>query len=405
MKTFPLIAFTALLLLAITSCQPDESLDGGDTVDEIIDNDTGTQLSAIERVFGDRIDPNALDNYEGQSIPNYIEEDNTNGNQIENEMATLGRVLFYDVNLSVDNTISCASCHQQAFAFGDPERLSQGVDGLTGRHSMRLVNARFAEEDNFFWDERASSLEEQTTMPIQDHIEMGFSGQNGDPSIDDLIAKLSEIDYYNELFTLAYGDELITENRMQLALAQFVRSIQSFDSKYDVGRSQVMNNNLPYPNFTPQENLGKQLFMQDIQFFGNSSLRSGGGFACQSCHRAPEFDISENSRNNGVINTASDPDERDLTVTRSPSLRDLFDQNGNLNGPMMHTGDFQTMEMVLDHYNDMRMHLNTNLDPRLRRGDGVQLNMTDEERDAVIAFLKTLSGSDMYTNEKWSDPF
>ena len=104
---------------------------------------------------------------------------------------------------------------------------------------MRLVNARFSEEDNFFWDERARSLEEQTTQPIQDHIEMGFSGTNGQPNLDSLIRKMQNIDYYQSLFTLAFNDNTITEERMQQALAQFVRSIQSFDSKYDTGRAQV----------------------------------------------------------------------------------------------------------------------------------------------------------------------
>ena len=110
---------------------------------------------------------------------NYIDDDNSGGNAITNSSVLLGRVLFYDKNLSVDNTISCASCHQQVNGFGDDARLSQGVDGMTGRHSMRLINARFGNERRFFWDERANSLEQQTTMPIQDHIEMGFSGQGG----------------------------------------------------------------------------------------------------------------------------------------------------------------------------------------------------------------------------------
>ena len=78
--------------------------------------------------------------------------------------------LFYDKNLSIDNSISCASCHQQAAAFGDLATVSTGVDGVTGRHSMRLAYARFGNEDRFFWDERAPSLEAQTTQPIQDHV-------------------------------------------------------------------------------------------------------------------------------------------------------------------------------------------------------------------------------------------
>ncbi|MEO0876435.1 MAG: cytochrome-c peroxidase, partial [Bacteroidota bacterium] len=167
------------------------------------------------------IDLNALFTYEDQDIPLYVNRDNTPpNNTISDAGATLGRVLFYDVNLSANNAVACAHCHQQEFAFGDERVLSVGLSGgLTGRHSMRLVNARFSDEDRFFWDERAASLEDQSTRPIQDHIEMGFSGEDGDPSIDSLIRKLRDIPYYQELFTFAYGSPNITEPRMQRALA------------------------------------------------------------------------------------------------------------------------------------------------------------------------------------------
>ena len=150
------------------------------------------------------IDLDNLFNYANQAIPNYINKDNTTTNPIDDKIATLGRVLFYDTNLSNNNTIACASCHIQEFAFGDPATQSIGLNGgLTGRHSMRLVNSRFADEVRFFWDERAATLEDQTTQPIQDHIEMGFSGTNGDPDFNDLITKLSAIDYYQTLFEFA----------------------------------------------------------------------------------------------------------------------------------------------------------------------------------------------------------
>ncbi|HFA47908.1 MAG TPA: hypothetical protein ENJ95_02680 [Bacteroidetes bacterium] len=347
------------------------------------------------------IDLNDLFNYSGQAIPNYISKDNTPlNNEITDAGATLGRGLFYDKNLSTDNTIACASCHKQEFAFGDTALVSTGVAGVTGRHSMRLVNARFADENRFFWDERANTLERQTTMPIQDHVEMGFSGEDGDPSLDSLIRKLEAIPYYQELFNFVYGSPQITEPRMRRALAQFVRSIQSFDSKYDAGRAQVNNNFVPFPNFTQQENMGKNLFMRPPP---------QGGAGCQGCHRAPEFDIAPNSRNNGVIGVAGDPAGIDLTVTRAPSLRDLVNPNGGLNGPLMHTGDFNSLLMVINHYNDIQIDTaNTNLDPRLRggpAGNGQNLQLTQTQKDALAAFLRTLTGADVYTNEKWSDPF
>lgn len=359
-------------------------------------------ISTICLMANGTIDLTALENFANQFIPNYIDKDNTRNNPISNEGATLGKVLFYDKNLSLNNTIACASCHKQEKAFGDDRVLSEGLDGgLTGRHSMRLVNARFSDERRFFWDERARDLEEQTTLPIQDHIEMGFSNTNGNPGIDSLLRKLNQIDYYKTLFSLTFGDELVTEDRMQLALAQFIRSIQSFDSKFDKGLAQVNNINQPFPNYTIQENQGKMIYLNDAE--------------CQQCHRAPEFDIRPNSDNNGVIGVAGDPNIIDLENTRAPTLRDLFGPDGTLNGPMMHDGSFSTMREVIDHYNNIVIDpANTNLDNRLRgggggpggnNGNGQNLNLTEAEKQSLEAFLKTLTGSDIYTNEKWSNPF
>jgi len=355
-------------------------------------------LSAILCCFifiAGTIDLEFLSNYSNQLIPGYINEDNTPGsNPITDEGATLGRVLFYDTNLSSTNTVSCGSCHKQAFAFGDSDIQSVGHDGgLTGRHSPRLSSARFGEEEKFFWDERANTLEDQSTMPIQDHIEMGFSGSNGDPDLDSLISKLDNISYYDELFNLAYGDQTITEERIQNALAQFIRSMQSFDSRYDIGRSQVGNNNANFPNFTTEENNGKALYM--------SNTATG----CNRCHRAPEFDIDPDSNNNGVIGVAGSSGSIDLTNERSPSLRDIVNSDGVENGPYMHDGSLATLMDVINHYDDVpNLPINTNLDNRLQ-GNGGDLNLSITEKGELLAFLKTLGGSNLYTNEKWSDPF
>ena len=174
----------------------------------------------------------------------------------------------------------------QEFAFGDTSLVSVGVNGVTGRHSMRLVNNRFAAEESYFWDERASSLEEQSTMPIMDHVEMGYSGTNGDPVFEVLLDKLNAVDYYSDLFYLAFEDTIITESKIQLALAQFIRSIQSFDSPYDIGRAQVDNDLSPFPNFNNQQNLGKELFITPA-VFNNNGLRIDGGFGCANCHTPP----------------------------------------------------------------------------------------------------------------------
>ncbi len=363
-------------------------------------NSSGLPLKGV-------IDLNNLENYANQPIPDYIAKDNTPAhNPVSNAGATLGRVLFYDKQLSVDNSTACASCHIQQFAFSDTAQLSLGrTGGRTGRHSMRLINARFADEERFFWDERASSVEDQASKPIQDHVEMGFSGANGDPGLDSLFNKMEGLAYYQKLFTFVYGDTEVSEERIQLAIAQFVRSIQSFDSKFDEGRSQVANDGTPFPNFTTQENQGKRLFLQPPQF-DLSGSRTGGGLGCNGCHRAPEFDIDPNSRNNNVIAVAADPGSTDLTNTRSPSLRDLFNPAGILNGPLMHNGTFTDFSEVLDHYNHIELVANNNLDHRLiANGQGQMLNITQEERNAITAFMQTLSGQQVYANPIWSNPF
>ena len=367
---------------------------------------TTDSFPAITATFGSNINLNALANYAAQDVPSYITKDNTAGNVITNPKATLGRVLFYDKKLSYDNTVACASCHQQQFAFGDTALASHGVSGgLTGRHSMRLVNARFSAETKFFWDERASSLENQTTRPIQDHAEMGNSGLNGRPTLASLITKLQALDYYNELFTFVYGSSEITEAKMQECMAQFIRSIQSFDSKYDVGRKQVSNDNLNFPNFTAQENAGKTLFLSAPNFDATGN-RTDGGIGCNGCHNAPEFDIAPNSGNNGIIGVLN-ASGIDITNTKAPSLRDLANTNGEVNSPMMHTGVIKTLQQVVGHYGTINIaNGNTNLDPKLKpNGFGQQLHLNQTDVQSVVAFLKTLSGTAIYTDAKWSDPF
>ncbi len=366
---------------------------------------TKPAYDAIAATFGKNIDPNNLANYAQQGKPVYITKDNTGANTITNEQATLGRVLFYDNLLSIDNSISCGSCHIQQFAFGDTAKASNGVSGgITGRHSMRLINTRYAVETKFFWDERAATLEAQTTMPVKDHAEMGFSGQAGRPVINDLLNRLKSKDYYQELFDFVYGDNNITEQRLQECLAQFVRSIQSFDAKYDAGRSLVNNDNQPFPNFSAQENQGKNLWLTPPQFNAAGS-RIGGGLGCNACHNAPEFDIAPNSRNNGIIGTISGNPAIDINNTRAPSLRDLINPNGSANTVMMHTGLFTTIQQTIGHYGNINGNVQ-NLDPRLRpNGNGQQLNLTAAEVNAVSAFLRTLTGTAVYSDAKWADPF
>lgn len=353
--------------------------------------------------LGSSMYPSLYHNYENQEIPNYIRRDYTPAhNLMDDSIASLGRVLFYDKDLSVNQSTSCSNCHKQKFAFGDDAIVSIGQNGeTTERHSMRLVNLRYGRSTKFFWDQRAISLESQTTQPIVNHVEMGFSGQHGNPSFEDLVIRLSRIDFYPVLFKNAFGDKRITEDRIQRALAQFIRSIQSFDSRYDEGLALVGDIHAPFPNFTDQENKGKSLFMKP---------QRQNGADCHNCHRAPVFDIDPDAGNNGLISVAGQPNLIDMSNIRSPTLRDLVNQDGVLNGPFMHDGSLASLMSVIEHYNkipsDPRNSMG--LDSRLeidKRGTGETLDLSQGDKEALVAFLKTLSGSAIYTDKRWSNPF
>jgi cytochrome c peroxidase len=384
---FPILAVPVLLAALVIACSGPHALDP---------TNQSSLYPDFYAMFGSKIDLANLPNYASQGKPSYITKDNSGSNPISNEVAILGRVLFYDKKLSSNSTVSCSTCHNQTDAFSDSLTVSLGVNGQTGRHSMRLVNSRFGAEVKFFWDERASTLEAQSTQPIQDHNEMGFSGQAGAPSLDELLARLQATGYYRDLFTFAYGSSEITEPKIQTALAQFVRSIQSFDSKYDVGRAQVGADGTDFPNFTTAENAGKRLFVLPP---------NQGGLGCAGCHRPPEFDIDPNSGNNGFIRVFGSVSETDITVKRSPSLRDVVKPDGSSNGPFMHDGSLVTLDDVVEHYNS-GVTANSELDPRLMTGGNPRrLNLTATQKSQLVQFLRTLSGTAVYTDAKWSDPF
>jgi len=299
-------------------------------------------------------------------------------NAITDAGATLGRVLFYDRRLSINDRVSCSSCHQQQFAFTDTARLSKGfAGGLTGRQSMGLTNARFYTRGRFFWDERAATLEAQVLQPIQDAVEMGLT-------LDQLRTKLSITAFYPALFTAAFGTPEITTDRVGLALAQFVRSLTSVNSKFD--RAFAPSGIPDFPGtFTAQELIGQNVF--------------NGRAGCARCH-GTNAHISDDIHNTGL----------DATVTevgagagrfKAPSLR-----NVEVRGRYMHDGRFTSLEQVVEFYN-AGVQNNGNLDNRLR-GQGnapLRLNLSPAEKDGLVAFLKTLTDNTFLTAQRLSSPF
>ncbi|MEL6610634.1 MAG: cytochrome c peroxidase [Bacteroidota bacterium] len=316
------------------------------------------------------------------NVPPVQNTDNTpSDNPITDAGATLGRVLFYDTRLSANQTVSCATCHRQEQGFSDPGILSIGFEGgETGRHSMSLAFARFYDNGHFFWDERAETLEEQVLMPIQDDIEMGMT-------LDDVRARLEATDFYADLFADAFGSPEVTNEGMSRALSQFVRSMIAPNSKYDQGRAaQPMGPPRgPLGNFTAQENRGLDLFY--------------GAARCSACHRG-DLQVPVEALNNGLDAQVTDEGAGGGQF-KSPSLRNIA-----VTAPYMHDGRFATLEEVVDHYDrGVQPHPNLSFPLRTPNGQPLRLNLTAEERAALVAFMRTLTDESFLADERWSDPF
>ncbi|OEK05753.1 cytochrome-c peroxidase [Roseivirga misakiensis] len=365
------------------------SCDNSDEITEIEED--------INQDISDVVDlPSTFFNYANPDLPNHFTNgevrgiDNTpNDNPVTDEGATLGRVLFYDKLLSANNTIACASCHLQENGFSDPDAFSTGFEGgLTGRNSMGLANARYYDNGRFFWDERASSLEEQVLMPIQDQVEMGLT-------LNELVSRIQEADYYQPLFQEAFGTTEVTTDRIASAMAQFVRSMVSFEARYDEGLIAANGNeNADFGNFSELENLGKRLFF---------SART----QCSNCHETATFS-GDAARNNGLDATLTDlgvggdnGNNNDNGKFKVNSLRNIA-----VTGPFMHDGRFGTLREVVEFYNN-GIQNSPNLDRRLRGNNGTprRMNLNGQEIDALIAFLNTLTDNSFLSDDKFSNPF
>jgi cytochrome c peroxidase len=325
-------------------------------------------------------------------------------NPITDDGATLGRVLFHDTALSANGTTACASCHLQSDGFADPVTLSEGFEGgLTDRNAMSAADARWVANGRFFWDERAQTLEEQVLMPIQNEVEMGMT-------LAQVIERVESEPYYPVLFERAFGDPEVTTERIAFALAQYVRATSSYRSRYDDALANAGSILDDFPEFTAQENLGKQIFL-------------GPAGACAPCHLGnlgppPMPGVAPGNQavfllvapaNNGLdVDTTMDPgvmtttgDPLDDGKFKSTSLRNIA-----RTGPYMHDGRFATLEEVVDHY-DNGVQPHPNLDPRLRDPQGMprRLNLDDNAKAALVAFLETLTDDALGEDPRFADPF
>ena len=360
---------------------------------------TSSPVTTVDPVAAVLNLPSKPFNYSNPALPPYLTtpviqgQVNTPGNNpITDNGATLGRVLFYDKNLSVNNTIACASCHKQTNSFADPVTLSTGFNGgHTGRNSMSLIDAKYYPNGRFFWDQRATTLEAQTLLPIQDAVEMGMT-------LPALETKLKALAYYPVLFKSAFGDENITSVRISQALSQFVRSIVSYQSKYDAGRQTFPVNppppNTPFPNFTAQENRGKEIFL---------TAPTG----CVACHGTETFTAPQ-EKNNGLDLTTID---KGFGAVTNNTVNDALFKVGSLRNieltaPYMHDGRFKTLEEVVEHYSTgVKNHPNLSVQLKLPNGNPRLLNLTPQDKAALVAFMKTLTDVSVTTDAKYSNPF
>lgn len=311
-------------------------------------------------------------------------------NPMTEEGVKLGRHLFYEKKLSGDNSMSCATCHAPQNAFSDPNQFSEGVTGVMGsRNSMALVNLGW--DQFFFWDGRSATLEDQVLKPVEDPVEMHDNWQ-------DVVAELGAEEKYRDMFQKAFNCESPTKGNAAKALAQFLRTMISGNSKFDVIYKN--ENNLPlssteqalFAQVTPEELAGYDLF------------KSLNGADCLHCHNGPLMQIQKFS-NNGLDATFTDLGRGGITNNpedngkfKVPTLRNIA-----YSAPYMHDGRFATLDEVINQYSS-GVQMSPTIDPLMEFANqgGVQLDAQD--RALVKAFLLTLSDEEFINNPEFQAP-
>lgn len=310
-------------------------------------------------------------------------------NPLTFEGVKLGQMLFYEKMLSKNNSMSCASCHKQENAFSDTSRFSIGVRGLPGgRQAMAIFNMAW-HTNEFFWDGRSHLLRDQSLKPIQDHLEM-------DETIPSVISKLQATTIYPLQFKRAFNTTTITAELMSKAMEQFMNSIVSNQSKYDAYLAGTAT-------LTAQEERGRFLFFTEF----NPSFPNASGADCQHCHGGSNFE-NDNYMNNGLDTDAEITDAGRMLVTNNPNDRGKFKvpslRNIELTPPYMHDGRFNTLEEVVEHYNQVTN--SSTLDATFQQQLPYNgLNLSESDKAALVSFLKTLTDYKLISNSKLSNPF
>lgn len=342
-----------------------------------------------------------------------------------NARVALGRALFYDNKLSLNNTVSCGSCHKQQFGFADNVAFSDGFKGVNALRNSQPITNITSFSGTLFWDGRADSLGQLVTMPISNHIEMGFE------RIENLPAKLEATDYYPQLFQAAFGSPDVTVQRLGSALRDFIFILTSRDTRFEqlsnanfAGNTAINIWTPPPTGLTGFERIGFDIFV--------------GKGQCANCHSGNNLEgwdaantgLELNYTDKGV--GAINPNMPEGTF-RIPALRNIA-----LTAPYMHDGRFKSLEEVIDFY-DNGVQAHKDLDWRLRDGfsggffggplegdfslgpNGQpiitdengnpiatkprKLNLTPLEKKGLKAFLETLTDYSFITEQRYSNPF
>lgn len=349
------------------------------------------QEQSVNKTPGQEVYLDLADTAEGS----YFSSLNVYSKQLDKK-ATLGRVLFYDGHLSLNNAVSCGSCHKQQFAFADNAALSMGFEGrMAGRNTPALqdflegrkLTLKSDGEVNFprqslFWDGRENDLVNLVLRPVGNHVEMGIN------DMDALPAKLNNLPYYAGLVKDAYGTDQLTLDIISESIATFMLAITVDSTRF---RRTKFNER------TAQEQLGERLFntkyncaschIPSGQYFGNPPSSDIG------------LDVVAKDKGMGAMNKAMDG------MFRVPKLHNVA-----LTAPYMHDGRFNTLDEVLEHYST-GIQPSSNLAPELTEGYNngepipMRMNISTDEKAAIIAFLNTLTDYSMLTNPKYSNPF
>jgi cytochrome c peroxidase len=277
--------------------------------------------------------------------------------------AALGKKLFSEKILSLDSSVSCASCHKPAYAFADTTAFSTGINGkLTARNTPSVLNMK--NRPCFFWDGRAVTLEEQSLMPIQNPDEMGLP-------IEEAVKRLNESKEYKNLFQKIFKQQPNAKN-LSAAFAAYEQILETVDSKFD-----DWSNNIK--KLSASEERGRQIFIGDKS-------------KCFNCHRMEDFTTDE-FKNIGLYNAKDLNDAGLYNITKKETDKGKFKTPGLRNiavtAPYMHNGMFKTLEEVVEYYNDpVKIVSNSiNIDDDLKQ----PLGLTEKEQKDLVSFLKTLT--------------